>query len=347
MRMHPVLILVLGVSLSTCSDPAGDLAGGPASPSTGTLLVSTATVGDDPDPDGYVLTVDDADSLDLGATDTAEVDLPSGRHTLRLLGVADHCTVTPGTTFEVDIPAGSRTSATFDVSCHATGARITVTTTGVNLDPDGYRVLVDDSDQGAIAPDGTVFINLDPGSRRITLGALSENCAIEGSGERTVGIETGEVTPIDFVVACSEAPLTGHIWGKVLGEGVGCLRGAAVEIVAGPGMGRMSSQPDPPACDPWSEEGFQFDELPLGGTVTLRATALGYQPKDSVVVVSNDGIAVVFILSPDGTPTGGIQVNVHTAGGPLDPDGYTIVLDNGFSGPAAPVNGQVLLADLE
>jgi hypothetical protein len=161
-----------------------------------------------------------------------------------------------------------------------------------------------------------------------------------------VGIETGEVTPIDFVVACSEAPLTGHIWGKVLGEGVGCLRGAAVEIVAGPGMGRMSSQPDPPACDPWSEEGFQFDELPLGGTVTLRATALGYQPKDSVVVVSNDGIAVVFILSPDGTPTGGIQVNVHTAGGPLDPDGYTIVLDNGFSGPAAPVNGQVLLADL-
>jgi hypothetical protein len=38
-------------------------------------------------------------------------------------------------------------------------------------------------------------------------------------------------------------------------------------------------------------------------------------------------------------------VNVHTAGAPLDPDGYTIVLDNASWGPA-PVNGKVLLTNL-
>src|SRR6476659_3795159 len=148
------IVLIAGLWLTACSDPAADLSGGPVGPSSGTLVVSTSTVGEDPDPDGYQLTVDDANSRDLDPTGTTELDLPSGRHTLRLLGVADHCTVTPGTTLEVDIPAGSRTSATFGVSCHATGARITVTTTGVNLDSDGYRVLVDDSDQGAIAPGG-------------------------------------------------------------------------------------------------------------------------------------------------------------------------------------------------
>ena len=69
----------------------------------------------------------------------------------------------------------------FEVDCPLTGARITVTTTGVDLDPDGYRVMVDGSDRGAIASNGTVFTRLDPGSRTISLAGLASNCAVEGS----------------------------------------------------------------------------------------------------------------------------------------------------------------------
>jgi Bacterial Ig-like domain len=45
-------------------------------------------------------------------------------------------------------------------------------------------------------------------------------------------------------------------------------------------------------------------------------------------------------------PAGSIQVHVHTTGAPLDPDGYTIVVDNLSSGQTAPVNGEVLLTNL-
>ena len=302
MRLHPVLILVVGVSLSACSDdPAGDLSGGPVGPSTGTLVVSTSTVGDDPDPDGYVLTVDDANPFDLNPTGTREVDLPSGQHTLRLLGVADHCTVTPGTPVEVDISAGTRTPATFEVTCPATGARITTATTGQDPDPDGYGVVVDGTDRGTIPSNGTMLIRLDPGSRTISLVGLASNCAIEGSPAHTVTIVTAEVATIYFVVVCTalDPPLTGHIWGQVLNESGVCIRGAMVEIVAGPGMGRKSGQPDPPLCDAWWTEGYHFDDLPLGARVTLRATAQGYQPEDRELRVPAGGYPVQFRLQPN------------------------------------------------
>jgi len=203
MRKRQILPLivglsVVGLSLWDCSDPAG--------PADGTVAISTSTVGDDPDADGFQVTIDGLDSLALLPSGTVQRDLTPGRHTLQLVGVAENCSVTPGTSVEVDITAGSTTPVAFQVSC----------------------------------------------------------------------------------------PLLGITWGKVLGEGVGCIRGAMVEIVAGPGLGRTSGQPD--TCDPWNEDGFWFYDLPLGATVTLRATASGYQSEDRDVVVPRGGEAVVFVL---------------------------------------------------
>ena len=89
MRRPLILPLILGLSLCGCSDPVDP-------PSDGILAVSTSTSGDDPDPDGFQLTIDGIDSLALLPSGTAELDLSPGRHTLQLLGVADHCSVVPG-----------------------------------------------------------------------------------------------------------------------------------------------------------------------------------------------------------------------------------------------------------
>lgn len=293
------IILIVGLGLWACDDPGADLVGNPVGPSTGTLVVSTSTVGDDPDPDGYQLTVDNTESLELSPTGTAEIDLPSGRHTLRLLGVAGHCAVTPATPFELDVPSGSRTPVAFEVSCPLTGVRITVTTTGLDVDPDGYRVVADGRDRGAIPSNGTVMSKLDPGTRTISLAGLASNCAVDGPASHTVTIVAAEVETIDLVVVCAAVPpLTGSLWGQVFGEDSAlCLQGAMVEIVAGPGMGRRSGQPA--TCDPWSYDGWFLNDLQLGATVTLRATAPGYQPKDSVVVVPAGGGPVQFVLQPN------------------------------------------------
>ena len=75
MRRLPILLVAVGLSLSACDAPVVDSTPGdpsipegpstPAGPATGQLVITTSTQGDDPDRDGYLVTVDDVDSLAL------------------------------------------------------------------------------------------------------------------------------------------------------------------------------------------------------------------------------------------------------------------------------------------
>jgi hypothetical protein len=133
-----------GLSLWACGDQVGPPPDGTLA--DGTLAVSTSTVGDDPDPDGFQLRIDGIDSLALLPSGTAELELSPGRHTLQLLGVADHCSVASGPSLDVDIVAGRRAPVAFQVSCPGTSIHVTVTTTGPNPDQDGYQLRIDGAD---------------------------------------------------------------------------------------------------------------------------------------------------------------------------------------------------------
>jgi hypothetical protein len=197
MRTHPIVALAVGLTLWSCGESSGP------SDDTGTLVVSTSTQGNDPDQDGYLLTVDEVDSLELDPTGTLELDLGPGRHRLRLLRVASQCSVVPGVALEVDVPSHTTTSVAFGISCPLTGARITVTTTGLDLDLDGYRVDVDGTDRGILLGTSTLVTRLDPGDRTIALTGLTPNCTIEGPASHTVTVATAEVVPITFAVVCT------------------------------------------------------------------------------------------------------------------------------------------------
>jgi hypothetical protein len=88
---------------------------------------------------------------------------------------------------------------------------------------------------------------------------------------------------------------SGFIWGQVLDQSGLCLDGGVVEIVDGPGIGEKSGQPD--GCNAWDYVGYEFRDLPAGATVTLRATASGYQPQDRELVVPSSGEPVQFVLA--------------------------------------------------
>jgi hypothetical protein len=195
-RPSAVLPLAVGLLLAACVD--GE------EPSTdGTLVVSTSTGGGDPDQDGYWLTVDGRDSLLLAPTGTAELRLPSGGHSLRLHGMAQHCSVVEGASREVDVPSRGAVSVAFEVSCPASAVRITTTTTGLDIDPDGYHVLVDGTDRGSIPSNGTLLTRVDPGSRMIALTGLAPLCTPEGSGSRAVTVPDLEVVPVEFAIVCT------------------------------------------------------------------------------------------------------------------------------------------------
>lgn len=96
------------------------------------------------------------------------------------------------------------------------------------------------------------------------------------------------------------APYIGDafIWGHVLDESGLCILGASVEIVSGPGAGRKAIQEE--VCGAWDHvAGFEFRGLPLGVTVTLRASRDGYEAQQRSLVTGRGGPPFQFVLVPE------------------------------------------------
>jgi hypothetical protein len=198
MHKRPILPLIVGLSLWACGDPAG--------PADGTMAISTSTSGEDRDTDGFQLTIDGVDSLALLPSGTTEVDLPPGRHSLRLFGVAEHCSIAPGTAVEVDITAGRTTPVAFQVSCPGTSIRVGVTTTGQDPDQDGYQLTIDAVDALALDPTGTAEVDVAPGRHTLQLQGVAEQCSVTPGTVLELDFARGSTTPVVYDVDC---PLTG------------------------------------------------------------------------------------------------------------------------------------------
>ncbi len=231
MRLPLILLLAAGVLQAACQDTNSPSPGDP--PAEGTLVISTSTQGDDPDLDGYLLAVDGVDSIVLHPTGHSALDLPPGQHSLRLLGVAAHCSVSPSVSLEVDVPPDGTAPVTFTITCPATGARITITTSGLDVDSDGYGVLVDGAERGPIPSNGTVLTRLDPGSRTITLTGLAPNCRIDGPASRSVSLARAEVVPIHIAVVCTA---TTGVLGVIVEQSTGYVYAAFEVMVDGAGL---------------------------------------------------------------------------------------------------------------
>jgi len=201
MHTRAILFLAVGLILGGCSGGNGPFGGDPST--DGTLVVSTASRGSNPDQDGYLLAVDGIDALRLAATGTSRIDLPAGRHTLRLLGIAENCSVSPGTPHVVEVPSHGTISVAFEVTCLAIGVLVSTTTTGVDIDPDGYRVKVDGIEVGILPGTGDLLTGLEPGSRTIVLTGLAPNCTTEGPGSQTVTVVDSEIASVEFAVICT------------------------------------------------------------------------------------------------------------------------------------------------
>ena len=204
-RTASIRMLALGLILASCnSDPI------PVEPpADGTLHLSTATLGDDPDRDGFRLTIDRMPSIAFPPTGSLDLTVPAGRHAVSLLGVAGQCSVEPGTPLDVDVRPGETIRVALVIHCSPVGVSLTIKTTGVELDRDGYLVAVDSVDGSVVPTVGSIFTHLDPGNHTITLTGLATNCAIAGPSSQTVTIVADEVTPIAFDVVCT--PTTGVI----------------------------------------------------------------------------------------------------------------------------------------
>lgn len=84
---------------------------------------------------------------------------------------------------------------------------VTVTATGTPADPDGFTVLLDGTQMGAVVPatGGVRTQDLEPGDYEVELDNLADNCTVDGDNPRTVTIEDDETTEVTFAVTCEAA----------------------------------------------------------------------------------------------------------------------------------------------
>jgi hypothetical protein len=125
-----------------------------------------------------------------------------------------------GTARTVNVPAGGTASTSFAVSCVAVGGdgslTVTTSTTGSNLDPDGYTVTVDGGPSQPIATNGSVSFTGPAGDHQIALSGVAANCTVGGANPRTVNVPAGGTATTTFSVTCAGAPPP---VGRVTGQG--------------------------------------------------------------------------------------------------------------------------------
>jgi len=219
LRDVPSTCTVAGGNSQTAAITAGDTAAAtftiactPPPPTTGTIAVTTATSGPS-QPTGYTVTLDASASKSIPASGSVSfTDVPAGNHSVVLSGAPANCTVGGGTSRTVTITAGQTTPATFTVTCVAppptTGdLTVTTTTSGSDLDPDGYTVTVDGTDRAIPTnSSGITFSGLAAGPHTVGLSSVASNCSVSGSNPRNADVPAGGVGRADFTISCTALP---------------------------------------------------------------------------------------------------------------------------------------------
>jgi hypothetical protein len=81
---------------------------------------------------------------------------------------------------------------------------ITTTTTGAEVDPDGYTVQVDAEQPRAIESSSTLLsAGITPGNHSIRLAGITPNCVLAGDNPRSVDIVVGKTAAVLFELTCS------------------------------------------------------------------------------------------------------------------------------------------------
>jgi TolB protein len=257
--------------------------------------------------------VDGVTETQLSATAPVVIaPLAAGDHQLELSGLPLQCAVDGDQPKTVTVVPGDTASVEFDVACQATAGTVQVTSSseGEEIDPNGYRVLLDGTVRGDIPVAGALALAAEAGPHTLALGHLTANCTT-GQNPRDIVVHPGGLTSAHFSVACSVAEPAG--------------RGHELAFVTDrekdPLPARRGDQ-----IYLMNEDGTGLRPLPSGGAVTYSHPT--WSPDGSRLVLAGtdplDFDDDLYLLDPSGgSPT--LIPNTQGRGDPAwSPDGSRI-----------------------
>ena len=313
-------------------------------PDVGTLAVTVTTSGSNT-PSGYTVIVDGSSSQSVGANGVATfLGLPSGSHTVLLSGVPANCSVSGDNPRTVSLIAGLVAATTFSVSCTApppqTGnLTVNTSTTGSNLDPDGYTATVDGGASQSVGTNGSVtFPGLSAGSHSVALSGVAANCSVSGGNTRTVSVPAGGTVSTSFSVSCTAPPpQTGNL--TVTASTTGSNLDPDGYTATVDGGASQSVGTNGSVTFPGLSAGSH--SVALSG-VAANCSVSGANPQ-TVTVPSGGTATASFAVScaATGGGNGTLTVTTSTTGSNLDPDGYTVTVDGGAASQPIATNGSV------
>jgi hypothetical protein len=194
---------------------------------------------------------------------------------------------------------------------------VATSTSGLEIDPDGYQIYLDDGVAGPIAATARVILeDLAPGPHRVRLEGVADNCRLNGEGSRATSLEAADSAEVRFTLVCAAAT-------------------ADVRVT--------TSTPGPfPDADGYSLSLDGGDDLAVGSTGSLNFPAIARGAHSLAVsgLADNCALAGPNPRSFDVSGTSnveialelrcaGMQVTISTTGSQADADGYTLSLDGG------------------
>jgi hypothetical protein len=118
--------------------------------------------------------------------------------------VADTTTVGTAGNWSVDFSFGvAKGDIVVEVKRAPRDLTATTTTTGSNLDTDGYTITLDGSNTQNVAANGSVTYNkVTPGSHTVGLSGLAGNCSATDGTTRTTTVPAGIPVAVSFSINC-------------------------------------------------------------------------------------------------------------------------------------------------
>jgi Tol biopolymer transport system component len=201
---HPLAPGVVAVVGLLCACGAGaDL----TEPTVGSIEVTISVTGTAPEPSPYTLTLDGGEPrpIDTGAPSVLLHLLP-GDHLLKLGGLSANCVVGGRNPVTLTVVAGRPVQVTFAVKCSSppgtASLAVRVLTSGTDLDPDGYTLLVDPLAYRSVQViDSALFEDLSIGLHAVRLDGLAGNCEVRGENPLTIDLVAAG-SAAEFQVSC-------------------------------------------------------------------------------------------------------------------------------------------------
>jgi hypothetical protein len=217
---------------------------------------------------------------------------------------------------------------------------VTTSTTGVELDPDGYSLVIDGQPAQPIGLAATHTVErLADGQHTVELGGVAANCVVDGQNPRAVTTQSGTTSTVAFAVTCGAT--SGTIEVSTATSGDGSDPDGFVLLLDGTERGPIGARATATLA------GITPGVHTVGITGLAATCQVSGENPQSVTVTASQTIQVSFAINcaAPAPGTGTVQASVATTGSSLDPDGYSISVDGGTA-QAIAVNGSLTIGNL-